>query len=148
MNTKVCMVAGDAVAYVFSLVQALARLGLHIELLGGDDFENPRYSPLVTFVNIRGSRDTKAAWHDKVTRMVQYYCRFLGHVWRSEAKAVHIQAFRFAVIEGLLLVLLIKCRGKWVVYTAHNVQPKGQNNTLNYLLFRLVYMNVDHVICH
>jgi glycosyltransferase involved in cell wall biosynthesis len=142
------MVAGDAVDYVFSLVQALARLGLHIELLGGDDFENPKYSPLVTFVNIRGSRDTHAAWHDKVARMVRYYCRFIGHVWRSEATSVHLQAFRFAVIEGLLLVFLIKCAGKWVVYTAHNVQPKGRNNAFNYLLFRLVYMNVDHVICH
>jgi glycosyltransferase involved in cell wall biosynthesis len=142
------MVAGDAVEYVFSLVQALARLGLHMELLGGDDFENPAYSPLVTFVNIRGSRNANAAWHDKVTRMLRYYWRFIGHVWRSEAKLVHIQAFRFAVIEGMLLVFLIKRMGKWVLYTAHNVQPKGRNHTLTHFLFRRIYANVDHVLCH
>lgn len=145
---KICMVAGDAVDYVFSLVQALARLGLHIELLGGDAYENPKYSPLVTFANIRGSRDTKAAWHDKVTRILRYYYRLLRQIWRSEAKVVHIQAFRFPVIEGLLLVFLFKRAGKWVVYTAHNVQPKGRNNALNQLLFRLIYMNVNHIICH
>jgi glycosyltransferase involved in cell wall biosynthesis len=142
------MVAGDAVDYVFSLVQALARLGLHIELLGSDSFENPKYSPLVTFVNIRGSRDSKAAWHGKAIRVLRYYYRLIRHIWRSEAKAVHIQAFRFAVIEGLLLVFLIKRAGKWVVYTAHNVQPKGRNNQFNRLLFRLIYMHVDHIICH
>lgn len=145
---KVCMVAGDAVDYVFSLVQSLARLGLHIELLGGDDYENPKYSPLVTFVNIRGSRDARSAWHEKLTRVLRYYYRLIGHVWRSEAKTVHIQSFRFAFIEGLLLVFLIRCLGKWVVYTAHNVQPKGRNNKFNYILFRLIYMNVDHIICH
>ena len=56
-----------------------------------------------------------------------------------------MQAFRFAIIEGLLLVFLIKCAGKWVVYTAHNVQPKGRNNQFNHLLFRLIYMNIDHI---
>ena len=148
MNMKVCMVAGDAVDYVFSLVQSLARLGLHIELLGGNDYKNPKYAPQVTFVNIRGSRDSKAAWHDKVTRILRYYYRLVRHIWRSDAQTVHIQAFRFAVIEGLLLVFLIKRAGKWVVYTAHNVQPKGRNNRFNHLLFRLVYMNVNHIICH
>ncbi len=148
MNVPICMIAGDAVDYVFSLVQSLARLGLRIELLGGDAYENPKYSPLVTFVNIRGSRDTKSAWHDKVTRILRYYYRLIRHVRRSEAKTVHIQAFRFAIIEGLLIVFLIKCVGKWVVYTAHNVQPKGRNTPFNQLLFRLIYMNVDHVICH
>ncbi len=148
MKMHVCMVAGDAVDYVFSLVQSLARLGLHIELLGGDAYENPKYSPRVTFVNIRGSRDAKAAWHDKVTRVLRYYYRLIRHVWRSEAETVHIQTFRFPVIEGLLLVWLIKRSGKRVVYTAHNVQPKGRNHQANRLLFRLIYMNVDHIICH
>lgn len=148
MNLKICMVAGDAVDYVFSLVQALARLGLHIELLGGNAYENPKYSPLVTFVNIRGSRDAKAAWHDKVTRILRYYYRLIRHVWYSEATTVHIQAFRFPMIEGLLIVFLFKRMGKWVVYTAHNVQPKGRNNPFNHLLFQLIYMNVDHIICH
>ena len=43
---------------LFSLVQSLARYGLRIELLGGDDYENPKYSSLVTFVNIRGGLDS------------------------------------------------------------------------------------------
>ena len=148
MKMTVCMVAGDAVDYVFSLVQALARLGLRIELLGGDAYESPKYASQVSFVNIRGSRDTNAPWHDKVTRIVRYYCRLIDYIWRSEAKTVHLQAFRFAMIEGLLLVYLIKRTGKWVIYTAHNVQPKGRNHALNRLLFRLIYMNVDHIICH
>ncbi|WP_089934249.1 glycosyltransferase family 4 protein [Candidatus Entotheonella palauensis] len=148
MNMKVCMIAGDAVDYVFSLVQALARLGVHIELLGGDDYENPKYAPLVTFVNIRGSRHTQAAWSDKLTRVLRYYGRLMRHVWRSEAQTIHIQAFRFAVIEGLGLVFIFKRTGKRVIYTAHNVQPKGSNNGLNYFLFRLIYMNVDHIVCH
>lgn len=145
---KVCMVAGDAADYVFSLVQGLAQLGLHIELLGGDDYENPKYSPLVTFVNIRGSRDSRSAWRDKATRILRYYGRLIGHVWRSEAKTVHIQAFRFAVIEGVFMVFLFKRLGKRVIYTAHNVQPKGRDHTFNRILFRLIYTNVDHIICH
>lgn len=136
---KVCMIAGDAVDYVFSLVQSLARLGLSIELLGGDDYENPKYSSLVTFVNIRGSRRSQAAWHDKVNRILRYYCRLIRHIRYSDARTVHIQAFRFAVVEGLLLVYIFKCVGKWVVYTAHNVQPKGRNNRLNQFLFRCIY---------
>lgn len=39
---KVCMVAGDAVDYVFSLVQALAQLGVRIELLGGGRLREPK----------------------------------------------------------------------------------------------------------
>lgn len=145
---KVCMVAGDAADYVFSLVQALAQLGLRIELLGGDDYENPKYSPQVMFINIRGSRDARAAWRDKATRVLRYYGRLIRHIWRSEAKAVHMQAFRFPFIEGVLLVLLIKRLGKCVVYTAHNVQPKGRDTPLNRIVFRLIYMNVDRIICH
>ena len=68
MNMKVCMVADNAVDYVFSLMPSLARYGLRIELLGGDD-KNPKYSSLVTFVNIRGSRDSKAAWLDFSRRL-------------------------------------------------------------------------------
>ena len=148
MNMSVCMIAGDAVDYVFSLTQSLARLGVRIELLGGDDYDNPKYASQVTFVNIRGSRDARAAWHDKVTRVLRYYVRLVRHIWRTEAKTVHIQAFRFPWIEGLLLVFLMKRAGKRVVYTAHNVQPKGRDHKWNRLLFRLIYKHVDHIICH
>lgn len=61
---------------------------------------------------------------------------------------MHIQAFRFPFIEGVLLVLLIKCFGKYVVYTAHNVQPKGRDNAFTRMVFRLIYMNVNRIICH
>ena len=35
-----------------------------------------------------------------------------------------------------------------MVYTAHNVQSKGKDSRLNRLIFKLIYMNLSHIICH
>src|SRR5690606_28329469 len=128
--------------------QALNDLGIHIELLGGHVYNRPEYSSLVTFVHVRDSQDAKSPLVSKVIRLLRYYYRCLAHIWKSDAPVVHIQMFRFGLLEGTLLTFLYKALGKKIVYTAHNVQPKGKNNALNRLKYSLIYRNLDHIICH
>jgi D-inositol-3-phosphate glycosyltransferase len=35
-----------------------------------------------------------------------------------------------------------------VIYTAHNVRPKGKNSLYDYLVFYIIYRLVHHIICH
>ncbi len=145
---KVCIIAGDNADYIFSLVQALSRLGLHIDLLGGNDYEHSAYPSPVTFYNIRGSTDTDVPSWVKISRLTQYYVRWINHLRQSRADIIHIQFFRFLLLELLIFVYLPKWFGKSVIYTAHNVQRKGRANACKYILHRILYQNVHHIICH
>src|SRR5688572_8051973 len=121
-SMKVCMIAGNNADYIFSLVQALSRLGLSLELLGGNDYEHLEYDPCVTFVKVRDSQDSSASLWAKAIRIVSYYYRCVTYLRKSDVDIVHIQAFHFKFFEGVILVYLFKQFGKRVVYTAHNVQ--------------------------
>lgn len=142
------MIAGDNPHYVHSLVQALASNGLRVELIGSDSNEKFEYSPFVKFMNLRGSQERNVSVVQKLFRIVRYYYRCLSYIWKNDIKIVHIQAFRFKLFEGIVLVSLYKLLGKKAVYTAHNVQPKGKNNILNYITYYFIYRNIDHIICH
>jgi glycosyltransferase involved in cell wall biosynthesis len=145
---KVCIIAGDNADYIFSLVQALSRLGLYIDLLGGNDYEHSAYPSHVTFYNVRGSTDTNVPSWVKISRLTQYYVRCINHLRKSSANIIHIQVFRFLLLELLIFVYLPKWFGKSVIYTAHNVQQKGGTNAFKYILYRILYQNVHHIICH
>jgi D-inositol-3-phosphate glycosyltransferase len=145
---KVCIIAGDNADYIFSLVQALSRLGLYIDLLGGNDYELSAYPSQVTFYNVRGSTDTNVPSWVKISRLTQYYIRWIHHLRKSSADIIHIQIFRFLLMELLIFVYLPKWFGKSVIYTAHNVQRKGGSNVFKYILYRILYQNVHHIICH
>jgi D-inositol-3-phosphate glycosyltransferase len=144
----ICMLAGNNSDYIYSIVQALTRQGMRIELIGGDAYENSEYSPCVTFINLRGSQDINASVFAKTIRILRYYIRFVTYVWKNDFQLLHIQAFRFNFIEGVILVFIYKILGKKIIYTAHNVQPKGKDNKFIRFLFRVIYSNVDHIICH
>lgn len=145
---KVCIIAGDNADYIFSLVQALSRLGLHIDLLGGNDYEHSDYPSQVTFYNVRGSTDTNVPSWVKLSRLTQYYVRWINHLRKSRADIIHLQVFRFLLLELLIFVYLPKWFGKSVIYTAHNVQRKGRASAYKYMLHRILYQNVHHIICH
>lgn len=145
---KICVVAGNNPDYVFSFVQALARFDVGVELIGAETYESFVYPRSVTFLNLRGSQDWRAPVVAKVARTGRFYLACLFHLWQSDARLVHIQSFRFKFIEGVMLVFLYRLLGKKVVYTAHNVQEKSQGSPFDHLLFKLIYRNVDHIICH
>jgi glycosyltransferase involved in cell wall biosynthesis len=147
-SMRACLVAGDNAHYIHSLVQALARTGLKIDLIGDDRYERLEFSPNVAFLNFRESRNPRASVRAKLARLLRYYARCLAYMWKSDAGIVHIQGFRFNFLEGVIFVSLYRMLGKTVIYTAHNLQPKGRNNTSTYLLFYFIYRITNHIICH
>ena len=142
------MIAGDNPHYVHSLVQALATIGVRIDLIGDDRYENFDFSPNVEFLNFRGSRDPNSSVIAKFLRVVKYYLRCLTYIWKTDIRVVHVQGFRFYFLEGLILMPVYCALGKKIVYTAHNLQPKGESNPLTYLLFFLIYRVPAQIICH
>ena len=145
---RICLLAGDNPHYVHSLVQALARAGLKIDLIGDDRHDNLEFSPNVALLNFRGSRDPRACISAKLWRLLRFYARCLAYMWKSDTDVVHIQGFRFYFLEGVILVSLYRMFGKTIVYTAHNIQPKGRNSAFTYLLFYFIYRTTNHIVCH
>jgi glycosyltransferase involved in cell wall biosynthesis len=142
------MIAGDNPHYVHSLVQALANIGVRIDLIGDDRYESLDFSPNVKFLNFRGSRDPNSSVIAKFLRVVKYYLRCLTYIWKTDIRVVHVQGFRFYFLEGLVLMPVYRALGKKIVYTAHNLQPKGKSDLLTYLLFFLIYRLPNQIICH
>src|SRR3712207_1330487 len=99
---KVCVIAGNNPDYVFSFVQDLARVGVGVELIGAETYESYVYPRSVTFLNLRGSQDWRAPVVAKVARTVRFHLACLFHLWKSNARLVHVQSFRFKFIEGVL----------------------------------------------
>jgi glycosyltransferase involved in cell wall biosynthesis len=145
---KICVIAGDNPHYVQSLVQALANIGLRIDLIGDDRYEKFNFSTNVKFLNFRGTRNPSSSVIAKCLRILKYYLRCLTYIWKNDIRVVHVQAFRFNFLEGVVLLPLYRILGKPIVYTAHNLQPKGENGLFTYLLFFLIYRVTNQIICH
>ncbi len=146
--TQICMLAGDEPHYVHSVVQELANTGLKIELLGSRIYEPYPYPPEVQFTNVRQSLGSNRSIISKIRSMLGFYLRSSYLIYQSKCKILHIQRFRFNFFEGLILVFLYRLMGKTVVYTAHNVQPKGKLTGYKQFIFWFIYRNVNNTICH
>ncbi len=146
---RICMIAADNPHYTHSLVQGLSQHDLEVDLIGGDYHLLGRtFPPQTRCLNLRGSHDSSVSPWAKIVRLLLYYGRCCLYMMRNRTRIVHVQGFRFALIEGVVLLLLYRLMGKKIVYTAHNTQPKGKQTVLKHWIFSCICRIAHRIICH
>lgn len=133
--------------YIIDLVNSLAKNNLNVDLLGSDIYNPDLLDPRIRLINIRGSH-RHAATIEKCSRLSLYYAKLIKYMLLSKNKIYHIQWLRMNIFEGIIVNLLLKCSGRKIIYTAHNVLPHEKETVINKIVFYLIYRIVNIIIVH
>ena len=123
-------------AYIREVVNALARGGMSVRLIGGDihDSCTETYVKGVEFVNYRGDNSPGRAALRKVRDLVAYYFRLIADVHRSKVHAVYKAGLQKPFLDGVLINFLFRLLGAKVIHTVHNVLPHEDHAIKNRFL--------------
>lgn len=148
------LTGGSDRPYVHGLTAALSSLGVQMDLIGGDELDEPelRNRPGLTFLNLRGDQRREAGLKAKVFRVLAYYVNLMYYAATARPSVFHILwNNKFETFDRTLLILYYKMLGKKVVFTAHNVNAgkrDDQDTFLNRLTLRIQYRLVHHIFVH
>jgi hypothetical protein len=134
--------------YMEQLLNHLAGKVELIDFIGSSIHLNRKITDQVRFYNLRGGHEEKVAIYRKIARVLRYHFRLVSYLTFTRARVVHVQWFRFPVIEGILITLYMRMYGKKVIYTAHDVLPHSRDNRYNRMVYRLVYNLQHQIIVH
>jgi len=140
--------------YALGLAAALLSKGVVVDFVASDDLESRelRQSPGLTFLNLRGSQSADAPFASKISRVLLYYFRLIGYVWRARPRILHILwNNKFQTFDRTLLMLYYRLLGKQITFTAHNVnaaQRDASDSWLNRMTLGIQYRLSDHVFVH
>lgn len=139
--------------YTHGLATELASLQLPLEIVGGNEIDNPEMlaARKVKFLNLR-SRKQNAGAARKIGQMLAYYARLIRYAATARPRIFHILwNSRFQTFDRTALMLFYKLCGKKVVFTAHNVNAAkrdGNDSLLNRLTLKTQYSLSDHIFVH
>ena len=134
--------------YMSNLLNNLYCKVDRIDFIVSSIHESRRINAKVNFYNLRKSHDEKASSLDKSIRILKYFYHLLNYINHTEAKIIHVQFIKFAIIEGIILTLYIRLTGKKVVYTAHDILPRSKNNFYNRLVYKIIYKLQNKILVH
>ena len=147
------LTGGKDPSYVFGLATTLSQRGIHVHVVGNDIVDNIEFrtSDRITFVD-RGGVRSNAAFLTKLLQVTAYYARLLAYVTFRSPKIVHILWNNKAeYFDRTVLMLYLKCLGKKIVLTAHNVNKAKRDScdsVLNRLTLRIQYRLADQIFVH
>lgn len=148
------LTAGRDRPYAFGMASALMRKGIGLDIIGGNDLDDPQWYtvPHVEFLNYRGDSDSQASVPSKVIRILYYYARLLRYALTSRADVFHILwNNKFEAFDRVPLMLYYKLLGKRTVLTVHNVNTRERDacdSWFNRWTLRVQYRLVDHLFVH
>lgn len=148
------LTGGDDKPYALGLTLGLISEGILVEFIGSDIADAPELhaTPLVKFLNLRGSVDPRVNPTRKLVRILTYYVRLLTYAAGTRVPILHILwNNRFQLIDRTFLMLYYRFLGKKIVFTAHNVNAgkrDGGDSLLNRLSLRFQYWMSDHILVH
>lgn len=140
--------------YAFGLTMALARRGLRLDVIGGNEIDRRelRDDPTVVLFNLRGEQSPDAGAWDKIRRILLYYARLVRYAWTAQPRTFHVLWHnRFELFDRTALLLYYRALGKRIVLTAHNVNAGKRDSSdsiLNRLGLRIQYRVADHIFVH
>jgi D-inositol-3-phosphate glycosyltransferase len=148
------LTGGDDKPYALGLTLGLISEGILVEFIGSDIADAPELhtTPLVKFLNLRGSVDPRVNATRKLFRIFIYYGRLLRYAASTRVPILHILwNNRVQLIDRTFLMLYYRFLGKKIVFTAHNVNAgkrDGRDSLLNRLSLRFQYWMSDHILVH
>ena len=148
------LTGGDDPSYAIPLAEALAERGVHVDFIGNDHME--RSSRLrranITYLNLRGDQDARAALPSKAARILRYYRNLIRYARRSDSRLFHVLWLnKWEAFDRTLLTWFYKISGKKLVFTAHNVNARrrdGNDTWLNTASLKAMYAMLDHIFVH
>ncbi|MBN1597542.1 MAG: glycosyltransferase family 4 protein [Bacteroidales bacterium] len=148
---KVCIIANDfQEEYTVNLINSMIDYGIDVDFIGSGIYPLQKINKKVNFLNLRGdcNPSDNTIILKKAVRMLRYYLRLIIYISKTKTKLIHIQWYRFAFTEGILISLYMKMCGKKLVYTVHNVLPHDRWNLINQTLFWIIYRIHNKIIVH
>jgi D-inositol-3-phosphate glycosyltransferase len=148
------LTGGGDKPYALGLASCLISLNIAIDFIGSDEVNGPELhqSPLVRFLNLRGSQRTDASSARKMSRVLTYYGRLLRYAATAKPRVFHVLwNNKFEFFDRTLLLLYYRLLGKRIVFTAHNVNAArrdGNDSLVNRLTLCAQYRLVDHIFVH
>lgn len=134
--------------YITNLLNNLAGKVEKIDFIGSDIHQKRDIDKRIVSYYLRGGHKENVSLVFKVIRNIRYYFKLAVYLLKSRSTLVHVQYFRLKVIEGILFTLFIRMLGKKAVYTAHDVLPHSRDNSLNRLIYRVIYSLQHLIIAH
>jgi glycosyltransferase involved in cell wall biosynthesis len=140
--------------YVLGLTKALVEEGVHLDLIGSDELEDPafRASPQVNFMNFRGNLRAEATAATKVARVIAYYMRLVVYAATAKPRIFHILwNNKFETFDRTLLMLFYRALGKRILLTVHNVNAGERDRTdgvVNRWTLSAQYQLASHLFVH
>ncbi len=148
------LTGGQDKHYSFGLTKALVSKGVHLEVIGSDDVDDPELHTMaqVNFLNLRGNRRAHAPLMQKIRRVFTYYLRLTRYALTARPKIFHILwNNKFEYFDRTILMLFYKLCGKKIALTAHNInigRRDSKDSFLNRLTLKLQYHLADHIFVH
>jgi glycosyltransferase involved in cell wall biosynthesis len=134
--------------YIINLVNALAKEGIHVDLIGSNIYLNYPIHDNVNFLNIRGSHEEGVSRLAKIKRIFNYYFKLIKYTSKTKSRVFHVQWLRFYYFEGVIINSLFRLFGKKVIYTAHDVLPHSLDTPKLRKLFKKIYHKSSHLVVH
>jgi len=148
------LTGGGDKPYALGMAAALTSEGILVDFIGSDDLEVPELlaNRRVNFRNLRGDQNPDARITRKMARVARYYWRLVCYSAGAKPKIFHILwNNRFQLFDRALLMIYYKLLGKYVLFTAHNVNAgkRDQNDSwLNRISLKFQYTLSDHIFVH
>jgi len=140
--------------YVFGLTTALAKDGIAVDLIAGDDLSAADFpeATALTLLRFKERHRPGAGVATKALRVMSYYCRLVKYAWTARPRIFHIVWNNgYDTFDRVLLMLYYRMLGKRVVLTAHNVNAgrrDAKDTPLNRLTLKFQYALSDHIFVH
>jgi D-inositol-3-phosphate glycosyltransferase len=148
------LTGGGDKPYALGMAAALTSEGILVDFIGSDDLKVPELltNRRVNFRNLRGDQNPDASITRKIARVARYYWRLVCYSASAKPKIFHILwNNRFQLFDRALLMIYYKLLGKYVLFTAHNVNAgkRDQNDSwLNRISLKFQYTLSDHIFVH
>jgi glycosyltransferase involved in cell wall biosynthesis len=139
---------------VYGLTTVLAKYGIAVDLIAGDDLATSDF-PDATSLTVHRFKEAPRAGAGVVAnarRVLAYYRRLVGYAWSAKPRIFHIIWNNgYDTFDRVVLMLYYRILGKRVLLTAHNVNAgrrDARDTWLNRLTLKFQYSLSDHIFVH
>jgi glycosyltransferase involved in cell wall biosynthesis len=140
--------------YSYGLTMGLVGRGVSVDFIGSDEIDGPELhsTPLIRFLNLRGSQKRSAPKLEKVRRVAVYYARLMAYAATAKTDVFHILwNNKIEAFDRTALMLYYRALGHKVVMTAHNVNSgrrDAKDTLVNRVTLKAQYRLCDRIFVH
>lgn len=135
--------------YELGVANGLTENGVPVRLLGSDTTLVDRLHPGVRFQNLRGSQDEKRPRWGKALGLLRYHVKLVAlALLRPRHPVMIIGMLRPEWIVGLVECALLRCTGRPLSLTVHNLLPHDRHTAAMRRLYWWIYRIPSRLLVH